>query len=620
MHPERFGKYKIVRKLPGGGMGRVYLATDTEQNRPVALKLIDHGSDADSQEVVDAERRGSILQARLGALDPRVTVIYEYGDLDGYFYIAMEFVEGRDLSEVLAEGAIGIPFATRIACDICEVLLHAHNFKATIEGHDYHGIVHGDIKPRNIRVTTEGEIKVLDFGIAKALSLTRKFTHNQFGSIQYSSPERLNTGDVDAASDLWSVGVVLYEMTAGRPYFKAETVPKLEHIVRNYSALQPMPEEWPAGLRAILRKALSPDPALRYASAEAMLLDLHAFREGKAEAAEAAAAGDVEATRRTAKPSLAPLEEDEGRTRRTLVASPAGAAAPVPRLKKKPLLPFELTRDRVKLGGRVLLVLVSAALLLNEILVWRSGAELYREIESERLTDMDAAWARYEELADSNYVPLLLWSPRRSIKQRLTAAADRVIQDYRNNNSPSETDWNRARVAIARALVLDPGDDTLKGKLHLADGHLNRINGPRSAKLRKAARINFEMASDLLRKSPDPYLGLAGLYAYGSVDGERLEEALKSAEKRGHSMGRREKALLADGYRARAEKMMEYAGRTAGLPEEEEYLLRADKDFKKAEEFYQEIVPFGNAAASLRLVYERRDKIGMRLRELKEEG
>ncbi|MEJ7607014.1 MAG: serine/threonine-protein kinase, partial [Bryobacteraceae bacterium] len=190
--PTRFGKYRIVKLLPLGGMGRVYLALDGE--RQVALKLIDHGPNPEQAEIVEAERRGAILQARLCGLDSRVTVINDYGDLDNFFFIEMEYVEGQDLSELLAKAPLGVPFAARIGRDLCQVLQHAHSFSAEIDGQRYQGIVHGDIKPRNIRITPDGRVKVLDFGIAKALSLTRKFTVNRFGSSLYSSPERLSTG------------------------------------------------------------------------------------------------------------------------------------------------------------------------------------------------------------------------------------------------------------------------------------------------------------------------------------------------------------------------------------------------------------------------------------------
>ena len=112
--------------------------------------------------------------------------------------------------------------AVSIALDILDVLVKAHNFQTVIEDRAHRGIIHGDIKPRNIRITAAGQVKVLDFGIAKAVSMTRSITFNQFGSIPYSSPERLQTGDMDARSDVWSVAIVLFEMLTGKPYFEAE--------------------------------------------------------------------------------------------------------------------------------------------------------------------------------------------------------------------------------------------------------------------------------------------------------------------------------------------------------------------------------------------------------------
>src|SRR5688572_15227079 len=122
MHPTEFGKYRIVKLLPLGGMGRVYLALDSETQTRIALKLIDSGADPDRQEIVDAERRGAILQARLCGLDQRIVRILGYGDHDGFFFIEMEFVEGQDLSELLAKAPLGVPFAARIGRDICDVL------------------------------------------------------------------------------------------------------------------------------------------------------------------------------------------------------------------------------------------------------------------------------------------------------------------------------------------------------------------------------------------------------------------------------------------------------------------------------------------------------------------
>jgi serine/threonine-protein kinase len=310
IRPQTFGKFRIVRKLPGGAMGMVYQAVDTTSGVMVALKLIDHGTDPDSVEILAAERRGAALHERLSRLDERVARIYEYGDHDGFFFIAMEFIEGHDLAELLAGDGIGALFAARIAADVCQALEQAHNLRYSFAGEEYSGVVHGDIKPRNIRITSGGAVKLLDFGIAKALSETRKQTRNLFGSIQYSSPERLKTGDVDAMSDLWSVAVVLYEAVAHKPYFHEASVSRTEHAIRNYTALRPMPEDAPAALQGILARALAPDPGERYQTASEFRKDLIAFLEDRPVAAIDFT--DAEPTRRTK-----PVLDNAGETRRT---------------------------------------------------------------------------------------------------------------------------------------------------------------------------------------------------------------------------------------------------------------------------------------------------------------
>jgi tetratricopeptide (TPR) repeat protein len=621
MHPREFGKYRILKMLPLGGMGRVYLALDTKCGREVALKLIEHGPDAESQEIVEAERRGAILQARLCGLDPHVTTIHEYGDLDGFFYIEMEFVEGDDLSEVLQKGPLGMPFAVRIATEVCEVLRTAHTFSGTVEDYQYHGIVHGDIKPRNIRLRRDGLVKVLDFGIAKALSLTRKFTHNQFGSVQYGSPERLNTGEVDASSDLWSVGVVLFEMVSGRPYFQAESVTKLEHLIRGYTALQPLSDNLPVSLRKVLAKALAPSAGVRYQTAAEFLSDLKALQEGRPTRAEEAVE-DSEATRRTGHPDPA-AEGDEAKTRRTV---PSGSRPVKPPVQQPAVLkPVRKTSPRVR---RIQLAVQAAVLVIlgfaffNEYSAANQAAELKRELQTEKLTDMNQAWERYETIAKRSYLPSLLSGSRDAIKQKMIESADRVITEYRDSDVPNvtEPDWQRARTTLARALEIAPDDKNIRGKLYLCDGQILRIRSSarNQSKLLSDARADFEQARDLLPKSPDPYLGLARLYIYGLHDVEKGEEALKGAERHGHPPGKREKAQLADGLRERADRMFREAVRATGQREEQDYLHRAEQDYRRAEDLYQEIVPFGGSASSVRKVHSSLDIIGARKQTLKD--
>lgn len=636
MHPREFGKYRIVKLLPLGGMGRVYLAIDQSNNRNVALKLIEIGPEPEIREIVEAERRGAILQARLCGLDPRVTIINTYGDLDGFFYIEMEFVEGQDLSEVLAKGPLGTLFAARIAWDICEVLAHAHNFTAEIEGHRYHGIVHGDIKPRNIRITPDGQVKVLDFGIAKALSLTRQFTTNQFGSSQYSSPERLNTGEVDVASDLWSVGVVLYEAVTGKPYFVAENSSRLEHQIRTYRVHRPLPPDLPARFRSILLKVLHPDPERRYSDARSLANDLKAFIENRPTIAENEKEEDFEATRRTAPPSKAfedTTASDTAPTRRVSDRVPPPPPPPVPSPEAVPLPLLQRQRKkrrltpnerRIRTYAGIGAFLVVAFLFYNEYASWRGADALQREIQSERLTDMSLAWTRYEALTQRSVLPVVLSGARNAIQDRLTGSADRVIREYRDSDAPSvsEADWVRAQAALARALQLDPGDDTLRGKMYICEGHILRIRAGSKdrGKLYYESRAKFEQARDLISKSPDPYLGLTRLYIYAFKDVEKAEDAIREARKRGHDEGKREKAQLADGYKDRAERLMREATRAAGYREEKEYLDRARDDYERAEELYREIVPFANSTVGLRRVGEQLEQIDVRMEALQVEA
>src|ERR1019366_3203401 len=215
----RIGRYEIVRKLGRGGLADVYLAHDSENVDAVALKLIEHSTDADTIAAIEAERRGAELQARLAAIDPRVVRVYGAGDADGFFFVAMEYVEGQDLAELMRHGALALGFATDVAIAAAKTLDNAHNLEIAIDGKDFRGVVHGDIKPKNIRIASSRDTRGLHFGIANTLSMAPRLTPNEFGSVPYASPARLDSGDVNVGSDLWSIGVMLYEIVPGlQPY------------------------------------------------------------------------------------------------------------------------------------------------------------------------------------------------------------------------------------------------------------------------------------------------------------------------------------------------------------------------------------------------------------------
>src|SRR5215813_7795942 len=241
--PARIGPYQIVRRL-GKSMSEVFLAVDTEHNRKVALKLVPSADDSASRLVIEAELRGAAIQSELRHLDPRVVEIYEYGEADGFFFVAMQYVEGRSLSDVLAADNVIDPCrAAIIALEICEQLAKFHSWQSAV--------VHGDIKPSNIHLGPTDTVRLLDFGIAKTLRVDCNATVHDFGSPSYCSPERLARAEVNAQSDLWALGATLYEMLAGFPPYQADDTRKLEDLIRSRQAPRPLPASCPSALRAI---------------------------------------------------------------------------------------------------------------------------------------------------------------------------------------------------------------------------------------------------------------------------------------------------------------------------------------------------------------------------------
>ncbi len=607
-------------------MGRVYEAMDDMSHQRVALKLIDRGADPETMQIVAAERLGVELHKRLCALDPRITAVFESGETSEYLYIVMEYVDGQDLSELSARERIGFSFAARIAQDVLEVFAVTHNFRTEIDGREYRGVVHGDIKPRNIRLTTVGQVKVLDFGIAKAISTTRSYTQNPFGSVQYSSPERLNSGEVTVSSDLWAVGVVLYEMIARRPYFEGESSARLERAIRNYSAIQPLPEDCPEALKQILECALAPDPEWRYQTAEAFANDLKAFRDGRDLTAASHAA---ELTRRTARGGSGESETRRGVatadpvddvTRRTTRDSNGHSPGETSR---PPRVPVSTVKDARKGGprwGRIaLLVFIAAGALagyelMKEYVVWQDSSGLVRDIETEHEGTLDTAWDRYQALTKRANFGWSTWSAQSALRNRLAADADRVITGYRNADFPTttEADWMRARVSATRALQLMPGDKTVRSMIRTIDGQLNRIRGTahRDSRALQQSRENFLEAAQLDSKSPDPWLGLTRLYVYSLHDVDSAEGALKEAERRHYTAGKRETAQLADGYRDRAERELRLAQDAQSGAEEDRYIDLARRDYERARQLYESIVPWGNAAPNLRKIYDVLEKLG----------
>jgi beta-lactam-binding protein with PASTA domain len=263
-------RYRIVRKLGAGGMADVYLAEDQELGRRVAIKILNDRHAADDSFV---ERFRREAKNAAGLSHPNIVSIYDRGQAEGTYYIAMEYLDGRSLKELIVGRG---PAPIRTAVDYARQILAAVGFAHR------HGIVHRDIKPHNVLVGGEGRLKVTDFGIARSGASQMTEVGSIIGTAQYLSPEQARGAPVDQTSDLYSVGVVLYEMLTGQVPFTGDT--PLEIAMKHLSEVPKPPSELrpdvPHDLDLIVLRALAKNPGERYRTAEEMDADLALILEG----------------------------------------------------------------------------------------------------------------------------------------------------------------------------------------------------------------------------------------------------------------------------------------------------------------------------------------------------
>ena len=314
-------RYEIHQRLARGGMAQVYLARDRSLDRPVAVKELAPEFAVDPTFV---ERFRREAQAAANLAHPNIVGVYDWGTQDGTYFIVMEYIEGPSLSQVIRhDGPLHPRRAAEIASEVAAALGFAHS----------RGLVHRDVKPGNVLLTGTGQSKVTDFGIARALSsgddeLTQ--AGSVMGTATYFSPEQAQGLPVDPRSDLYSLGVVLFEMLTGRPPFSGETPLAISY--KHVQDRPPLPTsivtDIPPALEAVVMKLLRKRPDDRYASAEEVRADLRRFANGEhtiaerelvGAAAAAAAVAGADATRcrvlAVPPPEDALAEPDEERSR-----------------------------------------------------------------------------------------------------------------------------------------------------------------------------------------------------------------------------------------------------------------------------------------------------------------
>ncbi|MCU1488711.1 MAG: serine/threonine protein kinase with sensor(s) [Acidimicrobiaceae bacterium] len=270
-------RYELRNQIARGGTAQVYLARDLLLDRPVALKVLFPELSADHAFV---ERFRREAQAAANLSHPNIVPVFDWGEADRTHFIVMEYVDGEPLSSIIrTQAPLAAPQAASIAADIAKALSYAHR----------HGVVHRDVKPGNVLITADGVVKVTDFGIARAMGADTQVTQTGLvmGTATYFSPEQAQGFGVDGRSDVYALGVVLYEMLVGRPPFTGESPVAIayQHVREVPPTPRSLNPSIPPALEAIVLQAMAKQPGDRYATADDLRVDLERFIRGQAVAA-----------------------------------------------------------------------------------------------------------------------------------------------------------------------------------------------------------------------------------------------------------------------------------------------------------------------------------------------
>jgi eukaryotic-like serine/threonine-protein kinase len=266
-------RYELNHLIARGGMAEVYRAHDRLLDRPVALKVLFSELSIDRSFV---ERFRREAQAAANLSHPNIVPVFDWGEDTGTYFIVMEFIDGRPLSSILkSSGPLSAERTADIGSHVAAALGYAHK----------HKVIHRDVKPGNVLITDEGQVKVTDFGIARALNTEESLTQTGavMGTATYFSPEQAEGIGVDTRSDIYSLGVVLFEMVTGRPPFMGDTPVSVasKHVRDHPPAPRELNPSIPPTFEAIILKSMAKDPAHRYQTAEELRADLLRFNEGR---------------------------------------------------------------------------------------------------------------------------------------------------------------------------------------------------------------------------------------------------------------------------------------------------------------------------------------------------
>jgi eukaryotic-like serine/threonine-protein kinase len=553
------GRYEIVQLLGEGGMGAVYKAHDRELDRPVALKLI-RAEMASSPSILARFKQELLLSRQV--THKNVIRIYDLGDADGVKFISMEFVQGQDLRALIQEKKKFSPEeAVEIIRQVCQALEAAHAV----------GVIHRDLKPQNIMREESGRILVMDFGLARTIEgdgMTQ--VGALVGTMEYMSPEQALAKDLDQRSDIFTLGLILYELLTGKMPFKAEsTLASL--IKRTQERAAPVSdhdESIPGALSGIVSKCLERDPNLRYQSASEMLEDLDKW-QGKRAAATLAFHPDVKPWGQTVPwplvtgaATVVVLAILAFVFRATLFSSPAVKSAPVQSLA---ILPFRNASGDASLDwlGSSFADMLSTDIGQSAQLRTVSPGNLHQILTDLRIspsTEFDPATIR--RVADFSNAQRLVWGQYAKFGDQIRI--DATLQDFKNDRSVP------LKIEI-------PNEKAIPGAIDgLAESIREKLSLPRNV-LKELKANSFEPDSSSVEALRAYSLGVAFQRDGRTLEAQQqFETATKADPNFALAFSRLAQTNSKLGYDDQAEQTAQKAvSLSQNLPEVEKYLIAA---------------------------------------------
>jgi serine/threonine protein kinase len=665
---------------------RLFKAKNKLTGEYFAFKVFKTGSNPQAEtDWIAAERQGMLYHRELSSRDSRVVKIYPPDDLTTARYIKMEWVEGWRLDEFLGQDhlfesltdrprLVITKFVVEIALQILEVLQKADDWEGRVGNDEKTDIIHGDLKPENLMINVHGNLRILDFGVAKARSKRRSRTYHGHGTYQYMAPERIprvaKDPMVDKRADLWSVGVILFEYVANILPFpvdpgEAELDEIRDKLIRHRNGAYTfphLPSGCPEGLKNVIFRALKFHPNQRFASASAMRTSLEAVYRSIAwptlsikDLAKARISLDDNRRDNQISDGKGHKSEDDRESRKNID----------PQLDQQSILPLKTitqrTESRHKAGttkrtgddeeveavggnraqqGNVasnggqsaatpslslspivkLLLGASTVLVLFLALIIAFSLISRNRPQSQNANSTQASIPNevpVQEVSKKNEEQLLV--------EQLVSRADIVINKFNEASMSeiSEDNWNEAQDNLHEALKHDPTNREIEAKLHYCTGQIERMNGIAWKKrpgMSSAATLMLnnsvsEMESALRIKPnwADPMVALTITYLYGLGEIEKAINSINEAEKMGFQ-GERKTAILGDAMQMSGDKIMKQLNKGKDS-DSKKRLTEARIQYQQSLEFYQAIEHFGNAADSISKVQNKIAEINKRLGE-----